>query len=383
MRLRSFFLAIVIFCFLLAGCEYNSLPPHNPQTAYIDEPFLLAASDPVSPSYTFGKEFIFDFTNVPLVRNGTFNDFELTYWTSDSCDRDVWVSNFRYQDWDQIGYFPGPYVGCLMVITQQMNLFSLKGFHAKEYLNSRRQMKVRMKDSFSPEVRALKINPDYFALPLLLRDETGFAYFTGLTHDGESLWLSSNSTDTIYKVSLNGTILKEFVSPAENPQGLAFDGQNLWLVDRNGYIFKMTRNGNVLCQFTVPILYPVGLTWEGNKLWLTEYGCLTCDRIFLIDPDASCNAGSAIITDTFQTPDGGSPPGIAWNGTHLLVVSQSYSETDYLYKITKEGEVVQAYILPVRFPRDIAWDGEAIWVLNLGPKDFWSRNWIITRFKLR
>jgi len=198
--------------------------------------------------------------------------------------------------------------------------------------------------------------------------------FDGLTYDGQSLWVSSNASNELYKVSLSGAILEELAAPSRYPFGLAFDGQNLWLADGTDRIFELTPDGDILCEFSVPTDYPGGLAWGDDKLWLTEYG--GSQSLFGIEPDASCNTGVAVITDELQTP-GGNSYGITWDGTHLLVAS------DKLYKVTTAGYLAEVYNLPVVSVKDIAWDGEAVWLLNQGPINVWGCDPVISRFRLR
>jgi len=381
MNLRFILMGTIIFFFMFNACMDESSSPYNPQTTYIDDPIVLEISTFLSAGVNWQGESVFDFSGTMLVQTDDYNDFELTYWTSSSCDEDVWLYNSKKQKWDQIGFSPGPGIGCFTVITEQGHLFSARGLQARDYLD--KDLEMRVKGSVSgPKIRALKINPDYFIVPLML----GNVYsFNGLAYDGESFWISSNFTDRIYNLSLEGKIIKEFEAPRGYPFGLAFDGQDLWLADGSNRIFKMDQEGNVLYQFTVPTDYPGGLTWENDKLWLSEYEHMFgISQLFGMDPDASCSAGFAVITDTFDTAEEGSR-GLAWDGEYLLVVVKKnlYPEAHKLYKIKTSGEVIQSYDIPVKSPRDIAWDGEAVLLLNYGPKDLIKQDPVITRFKLR
>jgi hypothetical protein len=338
-------------------------------STYIDEPILLDSSETVTPSFLTGDEFGFRFSGISLVLDGTYNDFDLAYETSSSCDSDVWAFNYGTESWDSVGFSPSPGTMCLPVLMMQSHLFSALGLESHQYLNPNLEMKVRGYVG-QPVVRALRINPDYLAVPIVVR---GVHSFDGFAYDGRSFWLSSNMQDRLYQISLSGTIEKELVTPSGYPFGLAFDGQSLWLADGTDRIFELTSNGDILCQFTLPTDYPGGLTWGDDKLWLTEYG--GSRRLFGIEPDASCHTGTAFIADELQTP-GSNGYGLAWDGTHLLVASDS------LYKVTTAGNVMEVYHIPVASVRDIAWDGEAVWLFNQGPTDVWGRDPVITRFRL-
>ncbi|MBN2482025.1 MAG: hypothetical protein JXB19_09815, partial [Bacteroidales bacterium] len=58
-------------------------------------------------------------------------------------------------------------------------------------------------------------------------------FCTGLTFDGNGLWVADYKTDIIYKIDpVSGTVLHQIPSPGFWPTGLAWDGKNLWNVDR-------------------------------------------------------------------------------------------------------------------------------------------------------
>ena len=74
------------------------------------------------------------------------------------------------------------------------------------------------------------------------------------------LWVHRSGTKKIYKISTDGTVLKQFSSPATVfPTGLAFDGTNLWAVDLASSVYKIFEvdtSGNKLSEFTIPIPPP-------------------------------------------------------------------------------------------------------------------------------
>ncbi len=370
-------LSALIFAFLFLSCCANY--PDSTGTTYIDEPIVLDTSSWVSAEAKWGGDFTADLSNIPMVQLDDFNDFEISYWTSSACDRNVWVYNFKTLNWDKIGFDPGPDIYCACVCVEQYHLFSARRLQAEDYLNERNHLKIRG-DVGTPKVRALKINPGYHAVPL----PSGRTYgFDGLTHDGSSFWVSSNWSDSIYHLSLTGRVIGEFKAPSEWPFGLAFDGSTLWLVDGSDQIFNLTPEGHVLCHFTVPPTCEYALTWAEGKLWMSKGDCPSLIDLFVIDPNSSCGSGSAVITGTMKPLEEGIV-GLAWDGTHLLAVGQSqYGETQTLYKLTTGGEVVKSYELPVKNAKDIVWDGDGVWVINGGPKELTGRDEVITKFKLR
>ena len=61
----------------------------------------------------------------------------------------------------------------------------------------------------------------------------------GMAFDGLHLWLSDPSSLTIYQVTIDGTVLRVYLSPGQSPQGLTFDGNFLWSVDGDQKIYQL------------------------------------------------------------------------------------------------------------------------------------------------
>ncbi len=59
---------------------------------------------------------------------------------------------------------------------------------------------------------------------------------TGLTYDGEHLWIADRKTEILYCINpSDGSIIKELKSPGYWPMGLAYDGNFLWNADVKGF----------------------------------------------------------------------------------------------------------------------------------------------------
>ncbi len=100
------------------------------------------------------------------------------------------------------------------------------------------------------------------------------------------------------------------------------------------------------------------------------------NRIFSIDPVASCDSNRTIIVDTLTVPSQ-FIGGLAWDGENLLISS------DRLYVISPSDSVVKDFrIYANNSGRDIAWDGEAVWMLHSGTRQYNGRYVVISRFLL-
>lgn len=90
------------------------------------------------------------------------------------------------------------------------------------------------------------------------------------------LWIADSLNKEIIKLTGNYEFVKKIPSPANSPNGLAFDGKYLWVSDSsNSMIYKIsTDNGRVLEVFVSPIEKPSGLAWDCSGLWVI--GTNTC-----------------------------------------------------------------------------------------------------------
>ena len=90
---------------------------------------------------------------------------------------------------------------------------------------------------------------------------------TGMTFDGEYIWLADKMTYKIYRINpQNGKVVKTIQSPGFDPTGLAWDGKLLWCADgKEGWIYGI----NVETEIAEKILEsnsskPGGLAFDGN-----------------------------------------------------------------------------------------------------------------------
>jgi len=358
-----------------------------PFGTYIDEPILLAASDPVAPSETAADTFTFDMTAAGLVRDGTFNDFDITYVTQTANDVDVLVLNHEDGTWHILSSMQSRTVPGSDPVTQR-HLFSARGLEAGKYISDGGTMQLRGAID-SPRVRALKMNTDYVAIPVHTVYPFGFTAMPGcLTSDGENLYVVSPSNTlvqprAVYRVSPDGGITLQFDSPAADCYGMTYDGESFWFAGNNKRIFKTSTDGEPLCEFSyIDQLFEGagGLGWGLDQLLVIENKAardISHARIFGADADGSCDAGFALVTFTFETT-GNNGAGIAWNGSRFLTAFH-----DSLFTFNTYGSLAGTYAFPVEGIGDITWDGESIWVLNTGPRGVESKDPVITRLRMR
>ena len=180
---------------------------------------------------------------------------------------------------------------------------------------------------------------------------------TGLTYDGENIWVSSPEARVIASLDPEtGEITDSFTSPGYSPWGLAWDGEYLWVVDYSTLkLYKIdTESKEVVFNMTSPGVTPAGLTYDGESLYVSDF---FTERIYKIDPE------TGTVHATQRTPDPGKKPsGLAWDGENIWIADVSVS---FLFRVDPDSwEVVSRHYSSGYFPGDIAWDGEHLWVLD-------------------
>jgi len=177
-------------------------------------------------------------------------------------------------------------------------------------------------------------------------------FCTGLTYDGNYLWVADYQADMIYKLDpSSGSILHQIPSPGFWPMGLAWDGKYLWNTDKKQKkIYKIdTRDGTILETIDTPGEDPEGLAWDGNTLWISDARENSIMKIDLSD-------GTAI-----RKIDGPSKAvnGLTSDGQYLW---SSDRFQDEIYMIDPEsGEVLIIIDSPGPYARGLAWDGKYLW----------------------
>jgi transglutaminase-like putative cysteine protease/sugar lactone lactonase YvrE len=189
-------------------------------------------------------------------------------------------------------------------------------------------------------------------------------YPTGLTFDGENLWLADRETNKIYMISSkNGRRVRRIETPGFWPAGLTWDGEALWCSDVKGglplsenYEGKIYRidlkTSTVLKTLQAPCKSPRGLAWDGKYLWCSDN---TSDELICFSPDDGTTIKS------FKSP-AGNPQGLSYDGKYIWI---SDSGTDEIYMVDPEtGCVIIIADASGPYIRDIAFDGEFLWSVD-------------------
>ncbi|MFN2168920.1 MAG: hypothetical protein ACK2U9_22015, partial [Anaerolineae bacterium] len=160
--------------------------------------------------------------------------------------------------------------------------------------------------------------------------------FLGLEWIDGFLWVSSDITDTLYRLApSDGTILETISTPSSVTNcGLAWDGSNFWIADcAADEIVQLSPDGVVISSFPAPSTGPAGLAWDGTYLWDADF---EVDQLHRIDP------ATGTVVATIPAPDT-RVAGLAWDGNYLWTNGRDSALT---YKLTTGGTVVASFGTP-------------------------------------
>jgi transglutaminase-like putative cysteine protease/glutamine cyclotransferase len=178
------------------------------------------------------------------------------------------------------------------------------------------------------------------------------AYPTGLTWDGEHLWVCDWKEASAYEVDpSSGESLSSVELPCLRPQGIAYADGHLFIC--SGYepfIYKLeVASGVVVETYPTPESAPSALAWDGEHLWLADTGT---DTIYKLNPL------DGTTLDYFKAP-AGVTQGLAWDG-HYLWASDRVKDELYMLD-PRDGTVIMVVKSPGPYPTGLVFDGTSLW----------------------
>lgn len=173
-----------------------------------------------------------------------------------------------------------------------------------------------------------------------------------------------------------GEAIKAFPSPGPNPQGLAWDGKNLWVVDdETNKIYQLDpAEGKITLELSIPPVLGLadvdlgGLTWDGSHLLVSDD---TAKRVYRVDPK---ERSAKLLIDLLKAKrDKGIRSiamrtslltGLAWDGTYLWATFiAGYSSSVYEIDLTTDT-LVTHFWAPGPEPQGLTWDGKYLWIVD-------------------
>jgi sugar lactone lactonase YvrE len=195
--------------------------------------------------------------------------------------------------------------------------------------------------------------------PTLTADSIESLYTTpgphpnGLQATAQGLWCLDQETNHLHLLDYtSGKVLVDLPTESDRGSGVTDDGDTLWLASTyNCKLLRIDRNsGATIAEYASPGAEKTGshgLEWRDDKLWVVTPPSAT---VYQLDPAADCT-----VVQSFPAP-GNRPHGLAWHGDGLWCVETNH-RAFYCFDYTS-GEIRFKLQLPDDAPEP---HGMSIW----------------------
>ena len=157
-----------------------------------------------------------------------------------------------------------------------------------------------------------------------------------------------------------GDTLWSFRAPQRWPSGLTWDGNDLWLTDIEvDSLYRLSMEGVVEAVFPLPesVRSAAGMIWLGGRLWMVDENTA---RLYVLDPATGEPLKSFPLPDTTHDPTSW---GLAWDGEHLWHSRYAFGEIFELD--TASGAVISMFASPDSWIAGIEYDGQYLWGVSI------------------
>jgi hypothetical protein len=173
----------------------------------------------------------------------------------------------------------------------------------------------------------------------------------GLAFDGENMWVVNNGDDTVTKLrASDGAILGTF-PVGSKPSDAVFDGANLWVTNSQSASVTKLRASDGTALGTFPVgNQPAGAAFDGSNIWVVNNTDSTLTEL---------RANDGTMIGTFPAP--GHAQQDAFDGANIWV---SIGNNNTVMKFrASDGAVLGTFGVGGQ-PRALAFDGANMWVAN-------------------
>ncbi len=179
----------------------------------------------------------------------------------------------------------------------------------------------------------------------------------GLAFDGVNMWVACGAAGTgpnnalVELASSDGSQVRTVLS-VQDPYALVYDGANIWASNpNNGTVTEVrARDGVKLATISVGSR-PMGMAFDGQYIWVANNGTGS-NSLSRIDP----STGSSV---PYSLANCSQPWGVAFDGTNLWVACFS---SNAVVEFSRTSLSVFAVVDVELFPTFVAFDGSNVWV---------------------
>ena len=178
----------------------------------------------------------------------------------------------------------------------------------------------------------------------------------GIAFDGDNLWVTeySNADVRVFRARDGLAVATYTVAlPAASPHGIAFDGINMWIAnsESGGNTVSVLRASTGALVMTATVNYdPQAVVFDGAQIWVANFGDGAGNTVSVLD----ASTGATIRTITV----GFSPRALAFDGQKVWVANDQDGTLSVLDALTG-ASVVTITLTPGL--RGLAFDGEKMW----------------------
>lgn len=180
---------------------------------------------------------------------------------------------------------------------------------------------------------------------------------TGVTFDGENIWISSSAENMIFKINpQNGIVINNYSTPTYSISDITYDGKNIWIIDSVSLkLYEIDlKNDMILTTFDIPGIKPLGLAYYKENFLISDP---LLERLYYV----SSTNGSLLKTIN-PPPPTTTPAGISIRDEDIWI---SDLETALILQYDIENDdIIANYYAPGNSNSGIAWDDEYLWSLD-------------------
>ncbi len=142
----------------------------------------------------------------------------------------------------------------------------------------------------------------------------------GVAFDGANIWVANRDSNNVTKLRASDGALQGTFAVGSSPQGLSFDGANIWVANLGSNNVTKLRASDGALQGTFAVgSSPQGLTFDGANIWVANLGSANVTKL---------RASDGALQGTFAV--GSSPTGVAFDGANIWAANSGVSNVTKL-----------------------------------------------------
>ena len=176
----------------------------------------------------------------------------------------------------------------------------------------------------------------------------------GVAFDGANIWVTNRDSSNVTKLRASDGVNLGTLAVGRRPTGVAFDGANIWVANYgDSNVTKLRASDGVnLGTFPMGSGSCWGVAFDGANIWVANRESNTVTKLRASD---GVNLGSF--------PVGAFPQAVAFDGTNIWVANSGGSNVSKLR--ASDGANLATVSTGVN-PEGVAYDGVNIWVTSIG-----------------